>query len=184
MEEDGEAHAVCECVCMPLRCSAWALIVCLLGAECWAEWGRDGVLIDFGHTSLLLKIPWLLLFCSLSPSFCLPSSNETPNELEHVLTALPLFVSLLLSHRPPSSLSHSGSPCWFLYCPPSTSLVSSMCLCCSAFILSSHSLYHFCHIFLLCSSLLFSVSLFILPSISSPFPSAFPSFIHIHGNRN
>lgn len=128
MEEDGEAHAVCECVCVPLRCSAWALIVCLLGAECWAEWGRDWVLIDFGHTSLLLKIPWLLLFCSLSPSFCLASSNETPNELEHVLTALPLFVSLLLSHRPPSSLSHSGSPCWFLYCSPSTPLSFPRCV--------------------------------------------------------
>lgn len=151
-------NAVCECVCVPLRCSAWALIVCLLGAECWAEWGRDGVLIDFGHTSLLLKIPWLLLFCSLSPSFCLASSNETPNELEHVLTALPLFVSLLLSHRPPSSLRLSLLISLLL--PFYPSLVSSMCLCCSAYILSSHSLYHFCHIFLLCSSLLFSVSVY------------------------
>lgn len=37
------------------------------------------------------------MFCSPSPSFCLASSNETPNELEHVLAALFLSLASLVS---------------------------------------------------------------------------------------
>lgn len=184
MAEDG-VRPVCVRACV--------LVLCLLGAECWAEWGSEGVLIDFGHTSLLLKIPWLLLFCSPSPSFCLASSNETPNELEHVLTALFLPSARSLASVVPrpfclafalpvfvSSLVLS----WFLYCSPSSSpsLSLSLFLRLSFFISCFHALYHFCHTFSPCALLAYFVCLSVdlfswLPHfLLSPFYSSHSGF--------
>lgn len=81
------------------------LILCLLGAE----WGNEGVLIDFGHTSLLLKIPWLLLFCSLYPSLSLASSNETPVNWSTYWLLFLYFFLFALTHWPPQSFYH---PAW------------------------------------------------------------------------
>lgn len=183
MAEDGVRLTLRACVCDGAS------------AECWAEWGSEGVLIDFGHTSLLLKIPWLLLFCSPSPSFCLASSNETPNELEHVLTALSLFCSL----TGPLSLSTALSlafplhifvslplalPADFSIAPlPPLPLFFSLCL--SFFISWSRTLYHLCHTFSLCALLAYfiglSVDQFPCPShlLLSPLSSSPPGLSHL-----
>lgn len=71
MEEDGEAHAVCECVCVPLRCSAWALIVCLLSAG-QSEGKMEYLLILATHL-----FSWKSLDCFCSAP-CLPLSVSLP----------------------------------------------------------------------------------------------------------
>lgn len=136
---------------------------------CWVR--SEGVVIDFGHTSLLLKIPWLLLFCCLSPSFCLACSNETPNELEHVLTVLSLPLSLLalslssfFSRLVIVSLPRS-SPADFSIAPfpppPSPSFCLHLTLPCAL------SLSSLCAHFILLSLFIFLVHL-ISPFSSSP----------------
>lgn len=159
-----------------------------VSAECRAEWGSEGVLIDFGHTSLLLKIPWLLLFCSPSPSFCLAYSNETPNELEHVLTALFLPLSRSLVHLCRLSTTLSS----FSLCVASPLLLSLSSLISLSLPLPSlppslsRSLYLFRHLMLPCSlSLLshfLSVDLFSRPShlLLSPLSSSHPGSPTFH----
>lgn len=176
------------CVCVRARMLAWALRVCLLGAECWADWGSEGVLIDFGHTSLLLKIPWLLLFCSRLPlSVSLPLMKLQMNWITYRLLSfsqlhlLSLPISLCSFFPLPVFVFLRRSPCWFLHCSPSSSLSRSSS--------SSLALYHFRHTLSLCALLAYSLLLSIFLSISTSLTPSFlslPPFIssiHIRGRE-
>lgn len=117
------------CVCVH---SSWVLILCLLGAECWAEWGSEGVLIDLATHLFYWKS--LDCFCSaprLPLSVSLPLMKLQMNWSTYWL----LSFSPPLTHRPPQCLYHTS---WLSLCM-SLSLLLSLSSLISLFLSSSHA---------------------------------------------